>query len=300
MDQRMNASATKASFTIAPKSSAPLPVQRLGYGAMQLTGPGIWDMPADTDAAIALLRRAVELGVNFIDTADSYGPHSNEELIRRALHPYEGICVATKGGLVRTGPHQWHSVGQPMYLRQCVEMSLRRLGQEHITLWQLHRVDSTVPLADQIGELALLQQEGKIAHIGLSEVDVATLEAAQAVTPIAAVQNRYNIFSTGSQPVLDYCEANGIAFIPWFPLKNRELALTTGDESRFAAVERVATSLGATVAQIALAWLLHKSEVVLPIPGTKSIAHLEENMASAQISLDDDVMTVLNSLGHAD
>lgn len=274
---------------------------RLGYGGMQLTGPGIWGMPDDVDAAVALLRRAVELGVTFIDTADSYGPHTNEELIRRALHPYDSVVVATKGGLTRTGPNRWHALGRPEYLRQCVELSLRRLGMEQIPLYQLHRVDPAVPLADQVGELAALQAEGKIAHIGLSEVDVATLEAAQAIAPIVSVQNRYNIFSTGSAPVLQFCEQHNIAFIPWFPLKNRDLAAQTGDDAeRFAVVDAVAAAHGASVAQVALAWLLQKSPVMVPIPGTKSLAHLEENLAAADLALTADDMAALDALGRAD
>mgnify|MGYP003340159255 CR=1 FL=1 len=266
-----------------------------------LTGPGIWDMPDDVDSAVALLRRAVDLGVTFIDTADSYGPHTNEELIRRALHPYGSVVIATKGGLTRTGPNRWHSVGRPEYLRQCVELSLRRLGMEQIPLYQLHRVDSAVPLADQIGELAGLQAEGKIAHLGLSEVDVPTLQAAQAITPIVSVQNRYNIFSTGSAPVLEFCEQHNIAFIPWFPLKNRDLAAQTGDDAeRFAVVDAVAAAHGASVAQVALAWLLQKSPVMVPIPGTKSLAHLQENLAAADLTLTPEDMAALDALGRAD
>lgn len=274
---------------------------RMGYGAMQLTGPGVWDMPSDVDGAVALLRRAVDLGVSFIDTADSYGPHTNEELICRALYPYNGVVVATKGGLTRTGPNRWHSVGRPEYLRQCVELSLRRLKMEQIPLYQLHRVDAQVPLADQIGELAQLQAEGKIAHIGLSEVDVETLAAAAAIVPIASVQNRFNIFSTGSQPVLDFCESRGIGFIPWFPLKNKDLATASQDDAaRFEAVEAVAASRGASVAQVALAWLLHKSAVMVPIPGTRSLEHLQENVAAVDVSLTENDMAVLNALGQPD
>lgn len=274
----------------------------MGYGAMQLTGPGIWDMPADVDNAVAVLRRAVELGVDLIDTADAYGPHTNEDLIRAALHPYGGVVVATKGGLVRTGPHQWHVVGRPMYLRQCVEMSLRRLGVERIDLWQLHRVDPEVPLADQMGVLADMQREGKILHIGLSEVDVPTVQAAQEVLPIAAVQNRYNILSTGSQAVLEYCADEGIAFLPWFPLKNKELAgqMTAEEAVRLQVVSDVAARVGVSEAQLSLAWLLHKAECVIPIPGTKSLAHLEENMAAAQVTLDAVTMAELDALGRPD
>ena len=283
------------------QGSAALTFGRLGYGAMQLTGPGIWDMPADVDGAIALLRSAVDLGVTFIDTADSYGPHTNEELICRALYPYTSVVIATKGGLTRTGPNRWHSVGRPEYLRQCVELSLRRLRMDCIPLYQLHRVDSLVPLADQIGELATLREEGKIAHVGLSEADVATLVEAAKIVPIVSVQNRYNVFSTGSASVLEHCEREAIAFIPWFPLKNKDLATQNPDDAeRFAVLERIAHAHTASVAQIALAWLLQKSAVMVPIPGTKSRAHLEENVAAAQVTLTSDEMAELNSLGRPD
>lgn len=289
-------------FTLGAHSSNPREIRRLGYGAMQLTGAGVWGMPEDVGNAVNVLKRAVDLGVNFIDTADAYGPHTNEDLIREALHPYSGVTIATKGGLVRTGPGHWYVVGRPMYLRQCVEMSLRRLGLEQIPLWQLHRVDTEVPLADQIGELAELRAEGKIAHIGLSEVDVPTLDAARAITDIASVQNRYNILSTGSQSVLDYCAEHAIAFIPWFPLKNKELAGSVSAEEavRIDAVAVVAERLGMTVAQLALAWLLHKSDCIVPIPGTKSLAHLEENMRAAGVDLGVDVIAELNALGRPD
>ncbi len=298
MDELMTAAQT---FVIGTGSDQ-LAIRRMGYGAMQLTGDGVWGMPADIANAITVLRAAVEGGVNFIDTADAYGPHTNEELIRQALHPYDGVIVATKGGLVRTGPGQWHVVGRPMYLRQCVEMSLRRLGMECIPLWQLHRVDSEVALEDQIGELAALQAEGKIAHIGLSEVDVPTLEAANAITKIASVQNRYNVLSTGSQEVLNYCEQNSIAFIPWFPLKNNELAggANTDVEQRVAAFETIAARVQTSVAQLALAWLMHKSDCVVPIPGTKSLAHLQENLGARDLVLEDSVMHELDALGRPD
>ena len=298
MDELMTAAQT---FVIGTGSDQ-LAIRRMGYGAMQLTGDGVWGMPADIANAVSVLRAAVEGGVNFIDTADAYGPHTNEELIRQALHPYDGVIVATKGGLVRTGPGQWHVVGRPMYLRQCVEMSLRRLGMECIPLWQLHRVDSEVALEDQIGELAALQAEGKIAHIGLSEVDVPTLEAANAITKIASVQNRYNVLSTGSQEVLNYCEQNSIAFIPWFPLKNNELAggANTDVEQRVVAFETIAARVQISVAQLALAWLMHKSDCVVPIPGTKSLAHLQENLGARDLVLEDSVMHELDALGRPD
>ncbi len=293
---------TAAQTFVIGTGSDQLAIRRMGYGAMQLTGDGVWGMPADIANAVSVLRAAVEGGVNFIDTADAYGPHTNEELIRQALHPYDGVIVATKGGLVRTGPGQWHVVGRPMYLRQCVEMSLRRLGMECIPLWQLHRVDSEVALEDQIGELAALQAEGKIAHIGLSEVDVPTLEAANAITKIASVQNRYNVLSTGSQEVLNYCEQNSIAFIPWFPLKNNELAggANTDVEQRVVAFETIAARVQISVAQLALAWLMHKSDCVVPIPGTKSLAHLQENLGARDLVLEDSVMHELDALGRPD
>ncbi|GAA1305145.1 aldo/keto reductase [Saccharothrix xinjiangensis] len=268
-----------------------LTVNRLGFGAMRLTGDGIWGHPADRDNAIAVLRRAVELGVNFIDTADSYGPHVNEELIRKALHPYaDGLVVATKGGLLRTGPDQWVSLGRPAYLRQAVETSLVRLGVERIDLYQLHRVDPDVPLEDQVGVLGELRDEGKIRHIGLSEVDVDQVRAAQAVAPIVSVQNLYNLANRGHEAVLDHCTAEGITFIPWFPVATGELARPGG------VLDSAAREYGATPAQLALAWLLRRSPVVLPIPGTSSIAHLEENTEAAGIELSPEAFDKLSAL----
>jgi aryl-alcohol dehydrogenase-like predicted oxidoreductase len=267
-----------------------LPVTRLGYGAMQLTGPGIWGPPRDRAEAIAVLRRAVELGVNFIDTADSYGPYVSEEIIREALHPYPAdLVIATKAGLVRTGPGIWEPVGRPEYLRQEAEMSLRRLGLERIPLFQLHRVDPQVPLEDQVGELAKLRDEGKIAHIGLSEVSVADLRAAQKVAPIATVQNLYNLANRQSEELLDHSAANGIGFIPWFPLATGELAKPGGP------LAALADNHGVTPSQLALAWLLHRSPVVLPIPGTSTVAHVEDNIAAAGISLSDDEFAALEA-----
>ncbi|MEV0823003.1 aldo/keto reductase [Nonomuraea rubra] len=255
-------------------------VHRLGYGAMSLTGPGVWGPPADRDAAVRVLRRVVELGVNFIDTADSYGPYVNEELIREALHPYpEGLLIATKAGFVRTGPGQWHPVGRPEYLRQEVEMSLRRLGVERLDLLQLHRIDPQVPLEDQVGELGALRDEGKIAGIGLSEVSVEELERARRVTAIVSVQNRYNLTNRFSEPVLDHCTEQGLVFIPYSPVAKGAL---TGAGSP---VEHVAKVLGATPSQVSLAWLLARSPMVLPIPGTSSIAHLEENLGASTLEL---------------
>lgn len=257
-----------------------LTVNRLGYGAMQLTGPGVWGAPSDQEEAIRVLRRAVELGVNFIDTADSYGPHVSEDLIRAALRPYvEDLVIATKGGLVRTGPDEWVPVGRPAYLRQEVEMSLRRLGLERIDLYQLHRVDPDIPIEDQVGELDKLRTEGKIRHIGLSEVSVEQIEQARRTAPIVSVQNRFNLIDRAAQEVLEHCEREGIAFIPWFPIATGELA------NPGSVLEAVAQRHGASPAQLALAWLLHRSPVVLPIPGTSSVTHLEENVAAAEIGL---------------
>ena len=254
-------------------------INRLGYGAMRITGEGIWGPPADRDTAIAVLRRAVELGVDFIDTADSYGPHVSEELIREALHPYDGLLIATKGGLARSGPGVWEAVGRPEYLRQCVEMSLRRLGLEQIGLYQLHRIDPQVPAEDSLGALKELQDAGKIRHIGLSEVTVAEIEAAREVVDVVAVQNLYNVQNRRSEQVLQYCEREGIGFIPWLPVAGGQPSEPGG------ALDVIAMAHGATQAQIALAWLLRRSPVMLPIPGTGSITHLEENCAAAEIEL---------------
>jgi aryl-alcohol dehydrogenase-like predicted oxidoreductase len=268
-----------------------LEVHRLGYGAMQITGPGVWGPPRDPGEAIAVLRRAVELGVDFVDTADSYGPYVSEELVRTALHPYDDVTVATKAGLVRTGPGRWHPLGRPEYLRQECEMSLRRLGVEQLDLFQLHRIDPDVPAEDQFGLLADLRAEGKVAEVGLSEVSVDELEAARSVVPIVSVQNLYNLSERKSEDVLDHCEAHGIGFIPWFPIASGDLA---GDGG---AVATVAEELGATAAQVALAWLLRRATVMLPIPGTSTRAHLEENCAAAELELDDEQMAVLEAAG---
>jgi len=267
-----------------------LPVVRLGYGAMQITGPGIWGPPADHDGAVAVLRRAVELGVTFIDTADSYGPFVSEDLIRQALYPYDGVVVATKAGLARTGPGHWHPIGLPEYLTQCAEMSLRRLGVETIDLFQLHRIDFRFPLEDQVGALKQLQDAGKIRHIGLSEVTVEQLEAAARVVPIVSVQNLYNLGNRLAEGLLDHCERHGIGFVPWFPFANGELARPEGPLGALAA------ELGATPGQLALAWLLRRSPVMLPIPGTSSLAHLEENVAAAGLALSDDAYARLSAL----
>jgi pyridoxine 4-dehydrogenase len=260
-----------------------LVVHRLGFGAMRLTGPGIWGEPADREEAIRVLRRAVDLGIDLIDTADSYGPYVSEELIHTALHPYPAqLVIATKAGLVRTGPDGWHPVGRPMYLRQECEMSLRRLGLQQIPLFQLHRIDDEVPLEDQVGELRQLQTEGKIRFIGLSNVTVEQVKAARAIAQIVSVQNRYNVIDRNSEAVLDYCAQEDLGFIPWFPIATGELARPGGP------LAALAGALGATTAQLALAWLLHRSPVLLPIPGTSSVAHLEENVESALIGLTDE------------
>jgi len=257
-----------------------LPVHRLGYGAMRLTGKGIWGEPKDPAEAKQVLRRAVELGITFIDTADSYGPEVSERLIGEALHPYPaGLVIATKGGLTRSGPEQWHPVGRPEYLTQCVEMSLRRLRVERIDLYQLHRIDAKVPLAESLGALKELQRAGKIRHIGLSEVGVADIEQARKIVPIVSVQNLYNLSDRKHDDVVSYCEKHQLGFIPWFPVAAGDLAKPGGP------LDAMAKRHGATVAQLALAWLLHRSPVVLPIPGTSSVAHLEENTAAASIQL---------------
>jgi pyridoxine 4-dehydrogenase len=259
---------------------------------MRLTGPGVWGPPGDHDESIRVLRRAVELGVNFIDTADSYGPYVSEELIREALHPYpEDLVIATKAGLLRIGPDVWIPLGNPSYLRQEVEMSLRRLGVECIDLFQLHRIDPSFPLADQVGELAALQKEGKIRHIGLSEVDVDQLTAAQQITSIVSVQNMYNLSTRQSEPLLDAVTSQGIAFIPWFPLAAGPLAAADGP------LQRIAADHHATPSQLALAWLLKRSPVVLPIPGTSTVAHVEENIAAAEITLSDGEFDALSAAG---
>ena len=268
-----------------------LPVTRLGYGAMRLTGPGIWGPPADEEQALAVLRRAVELGVDFIDTADSYGPYVADELIRRALHPYDGVTIATKGGLLRTGPEVWPVLGKPDYLRQSVELSLRRLGVERIDLWQLHRIDPEVPAAEQFGVMKELQDAGKIRHLGLSEVSVDDIKAAREVLSVVSVQNLYNLGNRQSEEVLQYCEAEGIAFIPWFPVAAGELARPGG------ILDEIASAHSATHAQLALAWLLRRSPVMLPIPGTSSIAHLEENCAAAGVELTDEEYDALTAAG---
>jgi aryl-alcohol dehydrogenase-like predicted oxidoreductase len=268
-----------------------LTVNRLGFGAMRITGKGVWGEPADRDEALRVLRRLPELGVNFIDTADSYGPFVSEDLIREALHPYDGIVVATKGGFTRQGPDQWEELGRPEYLRQCVLMSLRRLDVERIDLWQLHRIDEKVPRDEQFGVIADMQREGLIRHVGLSEVSVADIEEARRSFDVVSVQNMYNLVSRQSEDVLDYCAREGIAFIPWYPLGAGRLTRAGS------VLERVATRLGATAAQVALAWVLERSPVMLPIPGTSRVAHLDENVAAASLELSGEDFAELDRVG---
>jgi pyridoxine 4-dehydrogenase len=269
-----------------------IPVHRLGFGAMQLTGDGVWGEPADHSEAIAVLRRALELGINLIDTADSYGPEVAERLIAEALHPYPaGLLIATKAGFQRPGPNKWVEDGRPEHLRSAVDGSLGRLRLQRIDLLQLHRIDPKVAMEDQIGALVDLQREGKIRHIGLSEVSVKQIEAVRRITPIVSVQNRYNLADRNSEDVLEYCTREKLGFIPWFPLATGELAKHDGP------LTRAAKRLDAQPAQVALAWLLHKSPVMLPIPGTSKVKHLEENTAAALIELDDATAKELERLG---
>ncbi len=265
-------------------------VRRLGFGSMRLTGEGVWGAPDDPEAAKAVLRRAVELGIDLIDTADSYGPYVAENLIREALHPYpDGLVIATKAGLERTGPGEWPRNGHPDHLRSAVHGSLKRLGVERIDLLQLHAVDAEVPFEESLGTLIELRDEGKIRHLGVSNVSVEELDRAQALTEVVSVQNRFNLQDRRSANVLDACAARGLAFIPWFPLAAGPLARAGGP------LDRIAERHGATPSQIALAWLLHRSPAMLPIPGTSSIEHLEENVGAAEIALTDGDMAELNA-----
>jgi len=269
-----------------------LPVQRLGFGAMRITGPGIWGEPRDRNECIAVLRRALELGVNFIDTADSYGPAVSEDLIREALYPYPaGLVIATKGGLTRQGPDQWAPVGRPEYLRQQVEMSLRRLRLERIDLYQLHRIDPRVPAEESLGALKDLQQQGKIRHIGLSEVGPGEIDRARKTVAIVSVQNLYNISDRHHEAVLTYCEQHQLGFIPWFPVAAGKLAQPGGPLDELAKRHR------ASLAQLSIAWLLHHSPVMLPIPGTSSVKHLEENIAAASLQVRDEDWAQIKSDG---
>lgn len=265
-------------------------IVRLGFGAMRVTGPGIWGEPQDRAEALRVLRRLPDLGVNFIDTADSYGPFVSEDLIAEALHPYDGMFIATKGGLTRHGPVSWLPLGRPEYLRQCVLMSLRRLKVERLDLWQLHRLDPKVPRADQFGVIADMIKEGLIRHAGVSQVSLRELKIARAYFPVATVQNEYNLAHRADDDIVDFCEKHGIGFIPWYPLANGELAKPGG------ALDRVARAHGATPSQVALAWLLKRSRVMLPIPGTSKVAHLEENVAAASLQLRDDEVSSLSAL----
>ena len=277
-------------FEIAGKT-----VHRLGFGAMRITGKGVWGEPTDRAECIRVVQRAVELGVDLIDTADSYGPYVSEEIIREALHPYpEQVLVATKAGLVRHGPDVWLPVGRPEYLRQECEMSLRRLGLDRIDLFQLHRIDEKVPLEDQIGELVKLRDEGKIGAIGVSEVTVEQLDAVRAITEIATVQNLFNLTNRKSEDVLDYCVREGLGFIPWFPIAAGELAKEGGP------VDEIATRHEASASQVALAWLLARAQVILPIPGTSSVAHLEENVGASTVHLSRDEVDELTAAGASD
>jgi pyridoxine 4-dehydrogenase len=283
----MTATIVSASGTFAIGGDTP--VNRLGFGAMQITGPGIWGDPPDPEEAVRVLRRAVELGVTLIDTADAYGPFVSEMLIHRALHPYPaGLVIATKAGLTRSGPGKWSPVGRPEYLRQQCQLSLRHLGLERIELYQLHRIDPKVPVAEQLGELVSLQQEGLIRHIGLSEVSVEELIEAQRFATIASVQNRYNLSDRKAEALLEHAEANGIGFIPWHPLATGKLAGPDGP------LEQIADQPGVSASQLALAWLLKRSPVMLPIPGTSSVAHLDDNLAAASIELTDEQFTALS------
>ena len=286
----MNAANASASgqFTVGD-----IVVNRLGFGAMRITGPGIWGEPVDRPEAVRTLRRLPELGVNFVDTADSYGPYVSENLIREALFPYAGMLIATKGGLTRQGPDRWAPVGRPEYLRQCVLMSLRRLGIDRIDLWQLHRIDPKVPQQEQFEVIREMQQEGLIRHVGLSEVGVDEIKAARKVFPVVTVQNRYNLIDQGSEAVLDFCGKNGIGFIPWFPLAAGELARPGST------LDAIARKAGATTSQVALAWVLKRSPVMLPIPGTRKVTHLEDNVCAARVELSDEDDQALDRLTRA-
>jgi aryl-alcohol dehydrogenase-like predicted oxidoreductase len=282
---------TTAQATDTFRIGGDLPVHRLGYGAMQLPGPGVWGEPADHEAAVRVVRAAVEQGVDLIDTADSYGPVVSERIIAEALHPYpEDLVIATKAGLTRTGPGEWVPVGRPAYLKQQVELSLRNLEVDRIDLIQLHRIDPEVPLADQLGAFRELQEQGKVRHIGVSEVSAEQLRQAREIVDVVSVQNLYNLTNRQSQDVLDLATAEGIAFIPWFPIATGDLAAPDSP------VADIARELDATPAQVALAWLLQKSPVVLPIPGTKSVEHLTENMGAARLTLSAEDMARLDAL----
>ncbi len=284
--------ATPAAASGTFRIGGDLEVHRLGFGAMRITGEGIWGEPDDREEALRVLRRVPELGVDLIDTADAYGPFVSEDLIREALHPYPGrLVIATKGAHTRTGPNQWHTVGRPEYLRQCVLMSLRRLAVDRIDLWQLHRIDPGVPRDEQFDAMKQMQDEGLVRHLGLSEVNVEEIEAAGRHFRVATVQNLYNLAHRKSEDVLEHCEENGIGFIPWFPLDAGKLARPGG------VVDEVSRRLDASPGQVALAWLLRRSPVVLPIPGTSKVAHLEQNVRAATLELSDDDVGALDEAG---
>jgi aryl-alcohol dehydrogenase-like predicted oxidoreductase len=289
MTESNNTPNAAASGTFTIGGDRDLEVNRLGFGAMRITGEGIWGEPEDPEESKAVLRRAVELGINMIDTADSYGPDVSERLIGETLAPYpDDLTIATKGGLVRPGPGNWQTNGRPDHLREACEGSLQRLGLETIDLYQLHRIDPEVPAEESLGVLSELRDEGKIRHVGLSEVGVEEIQQAREILPIVSVQNRYNLTDRGSEDVLDYCEREGIAFIPWFPLATGKLAQDGGP------LDEISARHDARPSQIALAWLLHRSPVILPIPGTSSVAHLEENAAGAEIKLSGEEVAELN------
>jgi len=295
----MQASSAKTAFADRPAAKSgqfpignDLRVNRLGFGSMRITGKGVWGEPADRRQAIQVLRRAVDLGINFIDTADSYGPHVSEEIIAEALYPYPaGLVIATKGGFDRSGPDRWTENGNPKHLREACEGSLRRLRLEHIDLYQLHRIDSKYPAEDQIGALKDLQSEGKIKHIGLSEVSVAQIQQSQKIVSIVSVQNRYSVTDRGSEDVLKFCEQQNIGFIPWFPLAAGKLSAAAS------ALNRDAEEIGVSPSQLALAWLLWRSPVMLPIPGTSRVDHLEENVATASLKVPEATLQQLANLG---
>jgi pyridoxine 4-dehydrogenase len=273
------------------KIGGDITVNRLGFGAMRITGKGIWGDPEDPAGARAVLKRLPELDVNFIDTADSYGPYISEDLIREVLHPYKGLLIATKGGLTRHGPDRWAPLGRPEYLRQCVVTSLKRLGVDHIDLWQLHRIDAKVPREETFGEIAAMQKEGLIRHVGLSEVNVEEIEAAQRYFKVVTVQNLYNLGNRQSEAVLEYCDKHNIGFIPWFPLAAGQLAQPGS------VLDEIAKSHHVSTGAIALAWLLKRSHVMLPIPGTGKVDHLEANVAGAGVKLTDAEFAELDKAG---
>ncbi len=287
----LNASDSDASNSGQFKIGGDMTINRLGFGAMRVTGPGIWGEPKDRTEAIATLKRLPELGVNFIDTADSYGPETSELLLREALAPYKGLLIATKGGLTRHGPDKWMPVGRAEYLRQCVLLSLRRLNIERIDLWQLHRIDPKTPREEQFSVIRDMQAEGLIRHVGLSEVNVKDIEAAQAYFPVTTVQNRYNLTDRAHEAVLDHCTKHKIGFIPWYPLAAGDLARPGS------MLDNVAQKMDATPSQVALAWVLKRSPVMLPIPGTSKVKHLEENVAAASLQLSDEDFHALDEAG---